>query len=204
MRWNGTFLQGRIICLWIIWLPWGCQTHWERKGWGSRRWGKLPVLSGLSSCLKEGLMTGRSTGEKKHTASCRNGGISEEHWWKEKIHQILIVFFQPLPLLSPLSVFFQSCWAPPRNSTSTTKTQMGKRSVCMCLCVCWSVRYAWIWVKRMQWKSHCVLIDMQIKTMPYLWLPAVCLQSSPWLITKSHTCSVPFRGIILPSETEFV
>lgn len=57
---------------------------------------------------------------------------------KRKIcHQILMVFFHSHPPSLPLSsVFFQSCWAPPRDSTSTTKTQTGKTSVCVYVLVC--------------------------------------------------------------------
>lgn len=35
----------------------------------------------------------------------------------------------------PSLSFFQSYWVPPRGSTSTTKTQMGKCSVQFCVCV---------------------------------------------------------------------
>lgn len=43
MSWNGTFLWGAIVCLWIMW---GRQTRREQEG---RRRGKLSILSRLSA-----------------------------------------------------------------------------------------------------------------------------------------------------------
>lgn len=89
MRWNSTFLRGRIICLWIIWLPWGCQPRWEKEGWGSRRWGKLPILSGLSGRLMEGAMIERSAGKityRENTPRVLQGwrDFWRALWFKEK------------------------------------------------------------------------------------------------------------------------
>lgn len=165
MRVNHIFLQGWMICLWIIWVLWGCQTRWDGEGWGNGRRGKLSILSGMSGCLIKGVMTERSAGERKtfweHT---QVWGICKGFWIKTNRKNLIcqqLPVFDPLVILS-MSVFFQSCWALPKGSTSTTKTQMGKRSACMYVFVCLSETWTWSWVSGMQWKSHCFLIDMQI------------------------------------------
>lgn len=80
-------------------------------------------------------------GEKKNAVKTHTGmeGFLESTLMKRTMcHPILMVFF-PFPPPPPFSVFLQSCWAPPRDSTSTTKTQTGKRErayVLVCVSAC--------------------------------------------------------------------
>lgn len=115
----------------------------EREGWGSRRWGKLPILFGLSSCLKERVMTGRSAGKKnppwKHTASCRDGGFLESSDEKKYTPNTNGLFFHSLPLPSLPSLPFSRV-AGLQQETQHQLPRLGwVRGVCIRACVSVSV-----------------------------------------------------------------
>lgn len=86
-------------------------------------------------------MTGRSARKKKYCENTQGPagmeGFLRGSDEKTNMSLILMAVFQPL---SSLHLFFQSCWVPPRGSTSTTKIQTGKTSVCVDVLVCVSRR----------------------------------------------------------------
>lgn len=140
MRVNHIFLQGWMICLWIIWVLWGCQTHWDGEGWGNGRRGKLSILSGMSGCLIKGVMTERSAGERKtfweHT---QVWGICKGFWIKTNRKNLIcqqLPVFDPLVILSMSGFFFRAAGLYQKAQHQLPRLRWVRGvHVCTCLCV---------------------------------------------------------------------
>lgn len=143
MRWNGEFLRGTVIVIHLVatrvtdMLSEGRVRRQEvrkvplpcRWGRGGVRWGGV---GGGGGFLRSKWWWVEVLGDKKKTLGRENKHRVVQGWrhfrnysdWKRK--------WTHANVSSLSSVFFQSYWAPPRDSTSTTKTPMG---TCLCCCV---------------------------------------------------------------------
>lgn len=78
-----------------------------------------------------------------------------------------------------MSVFFQSCWALPRGSTSTTKTQMGKRRACVYVFMCVSARD----------EHEAESVECNGRVIVSWLMCRLCSVFTEWLTVESHACT---------------